>query len=245
MKPRSSTLLKVVLGMGLTVSTVKADFVVVPGEFALGEANSSDNAPLGANEQHFQQVFGASMLTGVNPGDWITAIGFRVQGGESALPAQTISTYNIGMSQSPSGPGSLSTTFALNRGPDFQLVRSGSLTIGAGDFPGGGTPNGFGLISFSTPYQYLGGHLLVEVEYQGFALGRNADAAYTYSGSLAQTAFGTGFGSTTATLGVFNEALVMGFVTVPFVPEPSSGLLLAAGLALMVTARAGMPRGLP
>lgn len=236
MKLNTILLLPVVLGIGLSANTVTADTVVVPGGFGVTEANSSDNAPLGASEQHFQQVFGLPLLTGLSPGDLITGIGFRVAGNETALPAQTIPIYNIGLSQSANAPGSLSATFADNRGADFTLVRSGSLTIGTGDFPGGASPNNFGWIAFSTPYQYQGGNLLVEVDYQGFTSGRDADAAYPYDGTLAQTAFGTG-GSLTANQGMYNEAIVMGFTTVPSVPEPSAALLCGVGLMLLGAGR--------
>ncbi len=237
MKLNTSLLLPVVLGIGLTAIPVAADTIVVPGGFDVTEANSSDNAPLGVSGQHFQQVFGLPLLTGLSPGDWITGIGFRVAGNESALPAQTVSTYNISLGQSANAPGSMSATFADNRGGDFTLVRSGSLTIATGDFPGGASPNSFGWIPFSTPYQYQGGNLLVEVEYQGFTTGRNADAAYPYNSTLAQAAFGTGFGSTTANQGLYNEAIVMGFTTVPSVPEPSAALLYASGLILFGVGR--------
>ena len=193
-----------------------------------------DNAPLGATEQHFQQVFSSSLLTGLNVGDYITGLAFRVEGNETSLPAQTVTTYDIGMGQSAFAPGSLSSTFADNRGPDFQTVRSGPLTINAGDFSGGSSPNNFGWIPFSTPYQYEGGNLLVEISYEGFSVGRDADAAYPITAGLAQTAFGTGFGSTTADAGVFDEAMVMGFSTIS-IPEPSSASLLGGfGLLLVV-----------
>ena len=201
---------------------------VVPGEFTLTEANSSDNAPLGATEQHFQQVFSSALLTNLSIGELISGIGFRVEGGESAVPAQTITTYNISLSQSPNAPGNLDATFAANRGADFLTVRSGPLTLNTDDFPGGSSPNNIGWISFATPYQYQGGDLLIEIAYQGFSLGRDADAAYPYTASLAQTAFGSGFDSTTADVGLYNEALVIGFTTTA-VPEPATSLIIGVG----------------
>ena len=225
---------KVVIGICLTAATVLADQTfVVPEEYASTEAGSSDNAPLGASEQHFQQVFSSALLTNLSVGDWIDAIAFRVDGNETALPAQTIPIYDISLSESPNAPGSLSATFADNRGADFLTVRSGPLTINAGDFPGGSSPNDFGWIQFSTPYQYQGGDLLIEVDYQGFSAGRDADAAYSFSASLAQTAFGNGYNSTTADAGLYAEALVVGFsiMTDP-VPEPS--VLLVFGICVLL-----------
>jgi hypothetical protein len=211
--------------------------VIVPSEYATTEAGSSDNAPLGATEQHFQQVFSPALLTNIAIGDWITGLAFRVEGNETALPAQTVTEYDISIGQSVFAPGSLSSTFSDNRGPDFETVRSGPLTINAGDFPGGSSPNNFGWITFSTPYQYEGGNLLVEIAYTGFTEGRDADAAYPYTTGLAQTAFGTGFGSTTADAGLYDEALVMGFST-SSIPEPSSSFLFCGiGLLLVILRR--------
>jgi hypothetical protein len=229
---------KIVAVICLTAATVFADQTfIVPGDLATSEANSSDNAPLGAisDQQTFQQVYSSSLLTNLSIGELITGIGFRVEGNESALPAQTISEFNISLSQSPNAPGNLSSTFADNRGADFTTVRSGPLTINAGDFPGGSSPNDFGWITFTTPYVYQGGDLLVEVAYQGFSLGRDADAAYPYDSSLAQTAFGSDFNSTTADAGLYNEAIVMGFMTSSTpVPEPSAAIMFGIGSLLLV-----------
>ncbi len=229
---------KVVIGICLTTATVFADQTnIVPGQFALAEAGSSDNAPLGASEQHFQQVFSSALLTNIGAGNWIDGIAFRVEGNEAALPAQTIPIYDISLSQSPNAPGSLSTTFADNRGADFLTVRSGALTVNAGDFPGGSSPNTFGWIPFSTPYQYQGGDLLIEVAYQGFSAGRDTDAAYPIAADLAQTAFGNGYNSTTADAGLYAEALVIGFSTtsvlVP-IPEPRVTFIIVAGFLVLL-----------
>jgi hypothetical protein len=227
---------KVVIGICLTAATVLADETfIVPGQYALAEAGSSDNAPLGVSEQHFQQVFSSSLLTNLSVGDWINAIAFRVQANETALPAQTIPIYDISLSEAPNAPGSLSATFADNRGADFLTVRSGPLTVNAGDFPGGSSPNDFGWIQFSTPYEYQGGDLLIEVDYQGFSDGRDADAVWSFSADLGQTAFGNGYNSTTADAGIYAEALVMGFsiMTEP-VPEPSPLLMFGICALLLV-----------
>ena len=227
---------KVAIGICLAAATVFADQTnIVPGQFALAEAGSSDNAPLGASEQHFQQVFSSALLTDLSVGNWIDGIAFRVEGNETAVPAQTIPIYDISLSESPNAPGSLSTTFADNRGADFLTVRSGALTLNAGDFPGGSSPNNFGWISFSTPYQYQGGDLLIEVAYQGFSAGRNADAVYPFTANLAQTAFGNGYNSTTADAGLYAEALVMGFsiMTDP-IPEPPAFLMFGIGIVLLI-----------
>jgi hypothetical protein len=240
----------IIIGICLAAATVLADqTVIVPGEFTLSDANTSDNAPLGAisDQQRFQQVFSTALLTNLSIGELITGIGFRVEGNESALPAQTVSEFDIGIGQSANAPGDLSATFADNRGADFTTVRSGPLTINEGDFPGGGSPNDFGWIPFSTPYQYEGGDLLVEISYEGFSAGRDADAQWPYDSSLAETSFGSDYDSTTADEGLYNEAIVMGFTTAPDnspgsgvspVPEPSAAIMFGAGALLLVLRRA-------
>ena len=238
-----SVAFNIVAGICLTVTAVLADQIIVPGEFTLADANTSDNAPLGAisDQQHFQQVFSASLLSSLSIGELITGIGFRVEANESALPAQTITSYNISLGQSANAPGNLSATFADNRGADFTTVRSGPLTINAGDFPGGTSLNDLGWISFSTPYQYEGGDLLVEISYEGFSSGRDADAAWPYDSSLAETSFGSGYNSTTADAGLYNEAIVTGFATASNftpVPEPSTTIMFGAGALLFVLRRA-------
>jgi PEP-CTERM motif len=237
MKMKINIAYKIAVGICVAATTVFADqSIIVPGEFTLADANSSDNAPLGeiSGQQHFQQVFSASLLSSLNIGDLITGIGFRVDANESALPAQTITSYDIGLGQSANAPGSLSTTFADNRGPDFTIVRSGPLTINANDFPGGAPVNDMAWIAFSTPYQYEGGDLLVEISYEGFSLGRDADAAYPYDPSLAETSFGDAYDSDDEDEGVYPEAIVMGFTVVP---EPAAPALFGLGALLFAVQR--------
>ncbi|MBK8983669.1 MAG: hypothetical protein IPM38_15470 [Ignavibacteria bacterium] len=65
-------------------------------------------------------------------------------------------------------------------GPQTQ-VRSGSLTIPAGSFTSGSSPNSFGPeIVFDNPYPYAGGNLLVEIRHTGFTgTSRSVDAIGT------------------------------------------------------------------
>lgn len=214
-----------------------ASLLVFPDIFTAAEAFGSDTAPLGTDIQRFQQVYGTPLLTDLNVGDQIIGLTFRVDGTASALPAQTVANYEIRLSRSLNGPGSLSAVFADNRGLDEVIVRSGPLVILPGDLPGGSSPNSFGvLIPFSTPYIYLGGPLLLEVAHDGFpAGGRNADADYPTSLS-AQTAFGNGFAATTADAGLYSEAIVVQF-EVTTAPEPRTLLLMGLGPAGLMTLR--------
>jgi len=228
---KMKTTLKAALALCLASATAFADVITVPGA---GEGNSSDNAPLGASEQHFQQILAPSLLGSFAVGDYINGLAFRVNGGETALPAQTIGNYEISLSVAARNPNTMSTTFSVNRGADFMMVRSGPLTITPGQFPGGPSANAFGWIPFTTSYQYLGGPLLIEIAFQGFTFGRNADAIYPFNGNNGRTGFGSGYSSTTADLGLYNEALVIGFdrSLVP-IPEPSTTMMVTVGFLLL------------
>jgi hypothetical protein len=175
-------------------------------------------------------VFGSALLTDLDIGAVIVGLTFRLDAASGAVPAQTIQNYEVRLSQSRNAPGALSSIFAENRGLDEVVVRSGPLTIHAGDFPAGDSPNPFGvMIPFTTPYVYRGGPLLVEVAHDGFPAGGTwVDADYP-TGLDAETAFGTGFSATTADVGFYREAVVMEFNAVP---EP--GPLASAGIGLAV-----------
>lgn len=210
-----------------------AAIITIPSSVSGVELPSSDNAPLGASSQRFQQVFDASLLASLTPGDKIYGLTFRIDGGQTSLPAQTVGNYEIRMSQSVNVAGSLSTTFANNHGADQLLVRSGPLTIGAGDFPGGPGPNPFGaFILFNTPYTYIGGPLLLEIGFDSFPNGGRYvdDSGFLFAG--AQQLFGSGFGATTADFGSESQAFAMQFLV--NVPEPSSLVLFAAGGAALL-----------
>jgi hypothetical protein len=182
-------------------------------------------------------VLGESLLGELTPGSRVTALSFRVDGAQTAVPAQTVANYEIRISRSANPPGSLSLIFANNRGSDEVLARSGPLVIAANDFPGGNSPNAFGLaIPFTTPYVYRGGPLLIEFAHDGFpAGGRFADADFP-TALASETVFGTGFGATNADLGAYDELIVLQLeVQPPVGPAPAvSHLGLAVLLVLLL-----------
>jgi hypothetical protein len=226
-----------VLILGLYVNSTLAANVVVPSQFTSASGNDYDDAPLGTTNQHFQQVYSASLLSGLSIGDQITGIGFRTISNSVSLVSQTVPDYSIWMGTSALAPGSMSSTFANNRTLDFTNVLSGPLNIAPGQFPGGPGINNFGYITFTTPYTYTGGNLLIEIAYADFSGGGvSVDTAFPYNNldpSLAQTAFGSGPSSTTADQGLYNEAIITSFMVTP-IPEPTS-------LALFVIGMAGIP----
>jgi hypothetical protein len=119
----------------------------------------------------------------------------------------TYTSYDIYLSTSVA-PADRSLTFINNVvGPQTQ-VRAGTLTINPNAFPFGSSPNAFGVnIEFDTPYEYAGGHLLVEIRHTGFTgTGRTNDAigtAITGYGTQFSAAWGSGYTATTGSQGNF------------------------------------------
>ena len=230
------------LALLLMAPVLPAAPIIIPAELA-GVEGTSDTSPLGQDGSgRFQQVYGASLLSGLNADDVINGLTFRVIGGaDDGVPAQIVPFYEIRLSQSVNAPGSLSMTFANNRGADEVIVRSGQLVINAGDFPA--TPNPgpepFGtFIGFTNPYTYQGGNLLLEIAYSGFAIGRgsseqtgNAAGQQIFTFQHANPSQATADYSET---GVFVTALN---VNESNVPEPGTWVLFLAGAGLAVLAR--------
>jgi hypothetical protein len=202
--PRLS-LLAFAFAAGLGTAPAHASLIVIPGATAGVEQGSPDSSPLGGDGHawRFQMVYGAGLLGGLTSGDIITGLTFRIDAvpegtHNSALPAQTVDNYEIRLSTSVNAPGSMSLVFADNRGADEVIVRSGALTIGAGDFPGGGEPNAFGsIIAFTAPFVYTGGPLLIEIAHDGFDDGRFVDDS-DYGAFDGEQVFGEGFAATGA-----------------------------------------------
>ena len=87
----------------------------------------------------------------------------------TAWPAAdtTYGTYDIYLSDCVD-PADRSLTLGLNVVGAQTLVRTGPLTVTAGAFPFGASPNDFGPeIAFDTNYPYSGGNLLIEIRHQG------------------------------------------------------------------------------
>jgi hypothetical protein len=208
-----------------------AAFVVVPAGSGATEGASAEGTSLGDFSNRVQSIYGTSLLAGLNVGDVITGLSFRVDGIGPVPAPQTIANYEIRLSKSPKTPGTLSNTLADNRGADEVIVHTGPLTINAGDYPTGSSPNAFGAtIAFTTPYTYTGGPLLLEYSHAPFPAGVSFADAATESAADGQSAFGTGFGATTADLGMTTDVVVVRFQTVP---EPATSLALGAIVPLL------------
>jgi len=210
-------------------SNASADVVVPPAsEFVQG--GGGETSALGRNDNRIQIVYGVSELTGLNVGDIITGLTFRIGSTPAVLAApQTVANYEIRLSQSQNAPGSLSTTFADNRGPD-EVVRSGPLTINEGDWTNVGRPRPFGpIIPFTTNYTYNGGPLLLEYAHTPFPLGGTI-AELVNSNVDSQFLAGNGFDSTTADIqNKLGAATIVKFQVTQVGPGDFDGNLVVDG----------------
>ncbi len=185
-----------------------ADYVVIPSGYDSTQGNSNNTSPFGGGDQRFQMALGASALTAIPSGTAITGLAFRLDGTPPAMD-QTVAEFDVSLSTAANPAGSLSTTFADNRGADEVLARSGPLVIAVADYPAGQSPNAFGrVITFSKPFVYSGGDLLIEI-------GTTAPAAVFLVDNLyptpinAQSAYSSSFAATTADGGIYVDTIIM------------------------------------
>lgn len=207
---------------------------VVPNAFENVDGPSQFLGPHSTSARTYQLLIHESQLTNL-VGLQLNGLTWRQSGNSTAdWPAQdaNYSNYDIYLSQSVD-PADRSLTFADNVVGTQTQVRSGPLTIAAGDYASGSSPNDFGsTISFSN-YLYTGGNLLVELRHTGndFA-SRSVDAINATGGA------GLGYGTlfSAAWTGNYNgtEGTQGNFAVTQFsaIPTPgAAGLLGLAGLA--------------
>ena len=136
---------------------------------------------------------------GITPGTRITGISWRDPSWQAfaTWPAAgltaTFQNYDITMSQSTrSSSQGLSTTYTDNIATDAVAVRAGQLVLQSGFLPGGAvTPNvnaWGGVIQFTTPYVYTGGHLLLTIRHTGAVGSGSGNVDATANGYTAGTA---------------------------------------------------------
>jgi len=212
-----------------------AGTIVIPSGNAATEGTGAadvGNVYLGSFGTTTQAFIPVSMLSGIPTGDVITGFAFRLDSTASTGPSSTATwtNYDVVLSQPA---GILTATFDSNLGADATTVRSGSLTINANSYPGGGSPNAFGpVITFTTPYTYQGTDLLITIRSTGngstdFVLDTDAN----FLGTSYQQ--GGGYTATTANASIARIPVIELQFVVPVsgVPEPGSLSLLPIGLA--------------
>lgn len=180
---------------------------------------------------------------GLQVGDIITGLRTRLNGGSTMSVDRSISDLEITLGEAAFSIDNLSTTFASNMVNPVQ-VHDGAFTFFGAQMPGGSTPNAFGqLISFSTPYVYQGGDLVLMY----------TKPAATGGGSVAGDSgpFNSSLIRMVANISTFQATSGSSQPNVPVfqlefsaAPEPSRAVLLLVGL-LALAARRRVHRALP
>jgi len=197
------------------VSPPRAGSLFIPANAPTVEGNSMHPAPFKATAGRFQTVYGATLLASLPSGARLIGMRFRLDESQTRFPAVTTSDLEIRLSTSQRPPGSLSTTFADNRGSDEVVARTGPLTIAPADYSIGSSPNAFGpVITFTQPFTYRGGALLLEVAHAAFPSSRGTDHVAPATGSQSGYGVANGFNSTTADLGMYADLIVVEYVFV-------------------------------
>jgi hypothetical protein len=219
------------------VAPVSASTLVLP---IAGEGDNQFNTPLQSGARTLQFVYHSSLLASIPSGSDINGMAFRLNGGVATWPAstRTWTNYDIYLSTSVNAPGSLSLTFADNIGPDVVNVRSGSLTVGAGDYSGGETPNDFGpTIVFSTPFTYTGGNLLFTIRHTGNGVESQLADANSNDPGLYETVFNFTSGYSAVTADAVLPATPIIQLSYTAIPEPSAAAMLLGGCACLFRRR--------
>lgn len=151
--------------------------VIVGEKYAGTSANSGDGVLIWASQFTQQAVAAASQFDTIGPSSDFVGVSTRLEATSGAAwPTATrnFADYNVQLSRSQNGPGTLSTTIASNVGADAVTVRSGALSIPIGNFGIKGTEATSPFapeLSFANAYQYRGGPLLMVTRHSGFGSG--------------------------------------------------------------------------
>ena len=224
----------------LCAGLASAATIVAPAALASTEGNGSGPIAWHSTGQArtYQLQYSPTALGGIASGTTINGLSFRLNGGSAVAPATagSFADYSITLAEATNSMAGRSLTFAANM-TDPVLVRSGPLSVAASSFPGGATPNAFGMqIDFSTPYVYQGGDLVIHITHNGTSSGSmNLDMdtnSITGYGAHYRASSFSSFNAVSADNGNF-AATVVRLETE--VPEPAAFTL--TGIAGLMLAR--------
>lgn len=183
---------------------VSQEFEVVPAAFEKDEGPVSEGTALGFFSNSVQVVFNEEIAigSGLNPGDRITGLAFRV-GSDFEAPVFAVADYRIALATSLNSAEKLRPDFTLNRGPDYVVARTGPLSYDGSEYEDGSSPNAFGEpFEFQRSFTYRGGDLLLEYTHSFFPqVNSAANAVENFSG--VQSQFSAGFNTTIESFGGF------------------------------------------
>jgi hypothetical protein len=206
--------------------------IVVPGGNAAVDGNTDNSFPFN-NHARYQQVYGSTAFGG-SP-ILITGVDFRPDGPGGFSFSSTLTSIQIDLSTTSTAVDALSLTFAANVGADDVTVYAlGSLALSSAASGPPGGPDAFDIhIQFTTPFLYnpASGNLLLDVRNIGGGSSEQYDAQQANGDSISRVLANIESSPT----GDFADStgLVTRFDTAggSSVPEPTTALLSAAGLA--------------
>ncbi len=210
--------------------------IVVPSGSEFVEGGGDTPFPFNAGiSQRYQQVYDASEFTSFGLPVVISEITFRPDAGffGSAF-STTITSIQINLSTTSSGPDALSMTFASNVGADDTVVFSGALSLSSADTGPGGGPKDFDIvITLQTTFLFdpTAGDLLLDV--RNFSGEDTTQFDAVFAADTTSRTFSTSGGVNAVTADDFDSIGLVTKFTVTPIPEPRSALLFAAG-ALVV-----------
>lgn len=187
-----------------------------------------------------QIIMNSNQLGGIQVGDSITGISFRLYNGAvSTYTGASWTSYDIRVGQSVA-PNAATTTFATNFVGSTTLVQTGALTMsGYTSGASGATANAWGnVINFSTPYIYTGGHLAIEIRHTGSNI---TNPANSFLEAVANT--GIGYGTDYTSFTGTGEAATVGaaaaftMTRISYAPVPEPATLAALGLGSLALIR--------
>jgi len=155
--------------------------VTLANKFAAVAGGGVNDAPLHASGRTLEWVFSGSQVSMFAPGSRIVSAAFRNATTSAGPGAQAdFEDWSLTLARSLAAPGSLSSVIADNTGPDALLVRSGGLTVLAGEvgLKSGATAPFTFEARFDEGFEFAGGNLHLLLSHSGSGVaGVNLDAA--------------------------------------------------------------------
>ncbi|MCX7098755.1 MAG: hypothetical protein NTV43_12715 [Methylococcales bacterium] len=163
------------LALALAANTAHASTIVAPNAYDATAGNQVLNTLINTSTRTYEMQIAASQLAGMAVGSSINGLAWRLASSEPAAGGiRNWSDFEITVGQAANTIAGMSTTFAANL-LNPVLVRDGALSYDLSGFSNAGTPTPFApSISFSTPYTYLGGDLVVLISHTTATGGTNS-----------------------------------------------------------------------
>ena len=187
-------------------------FHVVPPNNTSTPGDATFTSQLANSARTYQLLIHESLLTDVIGKD-LLGVSWRLFTTATAnwpTTDVTFTDYDFYLSESVTPADRNLADFSANVVGIQTMVRSGSLTIPAGSYTFGNTPNDWGPeMMFDIPWLYAGGHLLIELRHTGFSgTSRSVDAISINTippyGTLISACWGSGYTANTGPNGNFS-----------------------------------------